>query len=151
LIEFDRREPVVLAPGTVCPFNSQNTLFFQQVFPLLYLPATVTFRFTDILRSLVAQPILWTAGLRLGFTNATVRQDRNEHDYVDDFESEVPMYLRGEEATEVAREAVAADETVGGNLRRVYEALVDASVVRETELDVLDAWLGDLETLSRPS
>ena len=40
----------------------------------MYLPTFVTFRFTDILRSYVAQPIMWNAGYRLGFTNATVTQ-----------------------------------------------------------------------------
>ena len=46
------------------------------VFPYC-IPAFVTFRFTDILRGYVAQPILQAAGYRLGFTEATVYQDRN--------------------------------------------------------------------------
>ncbi|MEJ7663681.1 MAG: hypothetical protein WKG07_31160 [Hymenobacter sp.] len=84
-IFFDKRAPIVLPEGTLCPFNSQNTMIRRELFPLLYLPAYVTFRFTDILRGLVAQPIMWAHGYRLGFTEATVIQVRNPHDYVKDF------------------------------------------------------------------
>ena len=46
---FDRAaEPVVLASDTWTPFNSQNTLFYREAFPLLYLPCHVSFRMTDI-------------------------------------------------------------------------------------------------------
>ena len=59
---------MVLGTGTMSPFNTQNTLIRKELFALLYLPTYVTFRFTDILRGLVAQPIMWAAGYALGFT-----------------------------------------------------------------------------------
>jgi hypothetical protein len=144
---FEDDEPIVLDEGTICPFNSQNTLFFAEAFPLLYLPTTVTFRFTDILRSLVAQPILWAAGLRLGFLGATVRQERNDHDSLHDFASEVPVYLHSQAAVAVVREAVSPARTIEVNLRAAYGALADASIVEHRELDALDAWIADLESL----
>lgn len=150
-IVFSQHSPLVLVPGTVCPFNSQNTLFFEDAFPLLYLPTTVTFRFTDILRSLVAQPILWADDLRIGFTKATVRQDRNDHDYLSDFESEIPMYLHSEKVAALARASVVRGETMNANLMRVYGALAEAGIVHEDELGVLTAWLADLKLLSHPS
>lgn len=99
---FDKRAPVVLGQGTLCPYNSQNTAIIQELFPLLYLPFTTSFRFTDILRGWVAQPIMWQHGYKLGFTQATVYQERNPHDYLADFESEVPMYLQQGRAIELA-------------------------------------------------
>ncbi len=66
---FDRRPPVVLPPGTFSPFNSQNTAFKRELLALMYLPAMVNFRVTDILRGYVAQPILWAADYRLGFSD----------------------------------------------------------------------------------
>lgn len=72
----ERSEPVVLSAGTVSPFNSQNTMFAKNLFPLMYLPCLVTFRFTDILRGLIAQPIMWLDHYNLGFTNATVIQKK---------------------------------------------------------------------------
>jgi len=88
---FNDNPPVVLGNNTLCPFNSQNTAIRKELFPLLYLPTYVTFRFTDILRGLVAQPIMWLYDFQLGFTNATVVQKRNAHDFMKDFESEIPM------------------------------------------------------------
>jgi hypothetical protein len=92
-IEFIKRSPIVLARGTYCPFNSQNTLWQRDMLPYAYLPATVTFRFTDILRGYIAQRCLWEHNNMLGFTQATVYQERNEHDLMKDFRSEIPCYV----------------------------------------------------------
>jgi hypothetical protein len=46
------------------------------------MPAYVTFRFTDILRASSLSRFLWQAGYHLGFTSATVIQERNPHDYL---------------------------------------------------------------------
>ena len=32
------------------PFNSQNTIWFKEIFPLLYLPVSCSMRATDIIR-----------------------------------------------------------------------------------------------------
>jgi hypothetical protein len=141
---FDERDPLVLAEGTVCPFNSQNTLFRSELFPLLYLPATVTFRFTDILRGLIAQPILWRSGFQLGFGPATVEQERNDHDYLRDFESEVPMYLHTEQTVELASAAAIEGASPSENLLRVYAALLEHEIVDEKELRLLQAWARDV-------
>ncbi|MGB5983767.1 MAG: STELLO glycosyltransferase family protein, partial [Desulfobacterales bacterium] len=144
---FKPAEPVVLPPGTHSPFNSQNTLFRKALFPLLYLPALVTFRFTDILRGWVAQPIMWRAGFQLGFTRATVFQERNPHDDLQDFESEIPGYLNAQRVMEIAQEAVGSDVSVSDNLARVYGALARVEIVSDDELRLLDAWLVDCQKL----
>ena len=43
---------------SLSPFNSQNTVWFKKVFPLLYLPVTCTMRSTDIIRSLITLQIM---------------------------------------------------------------------------------------------
>jgi hypothetical protein len=149
-VNFRENDPVTLAAGLVCPFNSQNTAFRKEVFPLLYLPAFVTFRFTDILRSLVAQPILWAAGFRVGFTGPNVYQQRNPHDLLQDFESEVPMYLEGERVVSMACDAVQPAASVQENLRAVYATLAEAGVVSADELLLLDLWLADIESVLVP-
>lgn len=141
---FAERGPLVLGRGTWCPFNSQNTLFVRELFPLLYLPAFVTFRFTDILRGLIAQPIAWAAGYHLGFTSATVVQERNAHDYLKDFESEIPCYLLVQKVADIVSAVVRDSASITDNLSNSYEALHAAGVVQEEELRVLSAWLEDL-------
>ena len=137
---FQKKQPVVLAQGTVSPFNSQNTAFRQELFPLLFLPSFVTFRFTDILRGIIAQPILWQEGFLLGFTEATVIQKRNVHDYFKDFQSEVPMYLHTETALDLVVAAMKPG-TVKDNLWQAYEALLLHGIVEKREMEVLSQWL----------
>ena len=145
---FDKRAPIVLAEGTLCPFNSQNTATRRELFPLLYLPAFVTFRFTDILRGLVAQPIMWAHGYRLGFTAATVRQVRNPHEYMRDFEAEIPAYLHPNRVLAAVTRAIDQASSVGENLRRAYAELAREAIVTPQELELLDLWLADIDTLS---
>lgn len=144
-IYFKERNPLVLSPGAICPFNSQNTAFRKEVFPLLYLPAFVNFRFTDILRGLIAQPILWKFGYRLGFGSATVRQERNLHDFMEDLIDEIPMYIHCEGIVDEVDEAISDCETIADSLVVAYESLYDQGIVEVRELELLSLWLEDLK------
>jgi hypothetical protein len=144
---FEKNGSVVLANGTLCPFNSQNTAFAKATFPLLYLPVTVTFRFTDILRGLVAQPILWAHGLHLGFCEATVSQERNPHDYMQDFLQEIPMYTHSQRVVDIALARVSNTRSLTENLIHVYSGLCQEGIVQQEEMSALKAWVEDLENL----
>jgi hypothetical protein len=87
---FGSRRRVVLTGGSWCPFNSQNTTWWSDAFPLLYLPARCTFRMTDIWRSFIAQRIAWTNNWGILFHEPTVSQERNEHNLMRDFKDEMP-------------------------------------------------------------
>jgi hypothetical protein len=141
---FQANGPVVLRQGTLCPFNSQNTAFRKELFPLLYLPAYVTFRFTDILRGLLAQPIMWQEGYYLGFTSSSVIQERNPHDYMKDFADEIPCYLYPEKIIGIVSGAIRAGASLADNLFNSYEALHRESIVPKEELELLTLWLQDI-------
>jgi len=145
---FDEREPIVLGKGTVSPFNTQNTLIRKDLFTLMYLPTYVTFRFTDILRGLVAQPIMWLYNYQLGFTNATVIQKRNPHNYMEDFDSEIPMYRQCEKVIEKVSIAVSAFKSIETNLYAAYEALLNENIVCEKEMLTLESWLKDMQVIN---
>lgn len=140
-VYFQKRGNLVLSAGTICPFNSQNTFFRPEAFPLLYLPVHVTFRFTDILRGLVAQPILWAAGRSLCFGHATVIQKRNPHDYLVDFESEIPCYLYPKRIVEAVQTAISGSNSVCENLLLAYEQLVRIRIVAKEEIPLVSAWV----------
>lgn len=146
---FKGKDTLVLGKGTICPFNSQNTFFKKEMFPLLYIPAFVNFRFTDILRGLVAQPIMWVAGYRLGFGLATVVQERNPHDFMKDFESEIPMYLNTEEVVDTTLQSInqSKNNNIIGNISLVYKNLKNKGIVEERENELLDAWCRDLKKM----
>ena len=145
--EFQTREPVLLAEGTWSPFNSQNTLFRKELFPLLYLPVTVSFRFTDILRSLVAQPIMWETGYELGISNASVYQARNPHDYMADLASEIPMYVASDTLIDTLTDAQKSAGSVLERLWRAWESLIKTKTIDQSELTAVSAWISDCEAL----
>lgn len=145
---FREGERMVLARGTLCPCNSQATAFRKSCFPLLFLPSGVTSRVTDILRGLVAQPVLWAAGLHLGFTSASVVQDRNPHDLLRDLEDEIPLYRHTKTIVEVVARAVRAGASMEHNLASAYQALAGAGLVDSDEPSRVDAWLEDLAAVS---
>lgn len=142
--KFNNRPPIVCKNGTISPFNTQNTMIRKELFPLLYLPTTVTFRYTDILRGLVAQPIMWLYGYELGFTSATVFQKRNPHDYFKDFLSEIPMYETTEKVIDLVSDSIEGSKSIFDNLYSAYNSLCQNNIVKPEELDVLEAWLTDL-------
>ncbi len=141
----DRR--IALANGSWCPFNSQNTTWWPEVFELLYLPAYCSFRMTDIWRSLVAQKIAWLNGWAVLFHEPNMRQERNEHNLLRDFEDEIPGYLHNAEICEAlgTLRLKPGSENIGENLKVYYEKLVNMKLVGAEELDLLNAWLGDIK------
>lgn len=151
-ITFAKRAPVALIGGSWCPFNSQNTTWWQVAFPLLYLPFYCSFRMTDIWRSFVALRIAAENEWGVLFHNATVFQERNEHDLMRDFEQEIPGYLHNDEikARFQALSLSPGIENIPGSMRRCYSELIHMGLVQEPELALLEAWLQDIEHLSRP-
>lgn len=143
-IRWRKRAPVVLDRGTYCPINSQNTVWAREAFPYLYLPTTVTFRFTDILRGYVSQPGVWSRGGAIAFTSPSVRQDRNTHNLKADFEDEIPCYTQVERLISVLNSADFSG-TPGKDLSRVYDALHASGIVAVSELDAVMAWVRDMQ------
>lgn len=141
-VTFERKDGVWLRPHCYCPFNSQNTFWQSRFFPLLYLPATTSFRFTDILRGYIAQRLLWEEGHHLGFMEATVFQERNAHDYMKDFADEIDVYLQTEQVVQILEE-LPLSGGLPDKLRQIYRALQAASVVEAEELELVDLWLDD--------
>lgn len=145
-VRFDRDVAVVLPPGTHCPFNSQNTVWFPDAWPLLYLPSHVSFRMTDIWRSFVAGRCLAAAGRHLAFLGPTVFQERNAHDLLRDFAGEVDGYLHNDRIVRALAELSLDGADPAADLRRCYECLVELEVVPAAELALVDAWLADVAT-----
>ena len=140
----DRR--VALGAGAWCPFNSQNTTWFPESYPLLYLRAYCSFRMTDIWRSLVAQRIAWANDWTILFHEPTVWQERNEHSLMRDFIDEIPGYV---ENARIAKELDALPIQGGvaeipNNLRLCYDRLVELRLLDARELPLVEAWLRDL-------
>jgi hypothetical protein len=145
----DRR--IALTNESWCPFNSQNTIWWAEAFGLLYLPSYSSFRMTDIWRSFIAQRIAWVNEWGVLFGEPTMRQERNVHDLIRDFEDEVPGYLHNSRLCKELEALVLPGGAgkINANLRLCYEKLVGMSLVDSKELDLVDAWVEDLSQIRK--
>lgn len=149
-VKFERKKYSYILPvDTYCPFNSQNTLWKQDVFVLMYLPVTVSFRFTDILRSYIAKRCLDHVGLSLAFANATVYQERNEHNLFKDFTDEIECYLNTPKVVDCLSSIIFQEEdTLAQCLFESYVSLNKKGLVSDNELVHVKNWLTDFEFVS---
>lgn len=150
-LSFEKRDrSVAIDEGVWSPFNSQNTTWWKDAFPLLYLPSYCSFRMTDIWRSFVAQRIAWVNNWHILFHNPTVWQERNDHDLMKDFTDEIPGYLNNEKICLALGELSLRPgvENLCDNLLTCYEKLIKMNVVGEKELLLIDAWKKDLSSIS---
>lgn len=145
-VKFNPGKRVALAAGVWCPFNSQNTTWWRDAFPLLYLPFNCSWRVCDIWRSLIAQRIGWECGWSLSFHSPSVYQDRNEHDLLRDFAEEVPGYLNNN----IIANKLLDLPLLGGkgnildNMSRCYEMLIAEGLVGSDERMTFGAWTDDI-------
>jgi hypothetical protein len=127
---------IILDKYSICPFNTQNTFWKDpSMFYAMYLPVTVTFRYTDILRGFVALYQLWKNNKTIKFTAPTAIQERNEHDLNKDYESEIPMYKTASMVIELL------NNNKDASIKDVYSIFVKNNIVAKNELEVLDEWL----------
>lgn len=150
-VTFRRGRKAALGEGSWAPFNSQNTTWWPEAYPLMYLPSCCTFRATDIWRGLVAQRVAWAHGWCVLHDEASVWQDRNEHSLMRDFEQEVPVYVHTR-AIAQRLERLALSSAVGDcgrNLAACYEELVRGGYVGADELRLVEAWLADIDEVRR--
>jgi hypothetical protein len=141
-INFQENEPLILGEGSWCPFNSQNTVWKKEAFPLLYLPSYCSFRMTDIWRSLIAQRIAWTCGWNILFHSADVWQERNEHKLLKDFEDEIPGYLNNSKICRMLEnlDLKSGVRNICENLFRCYAIMVQNGWIESQEQNILESW-----------
>jgi hypothetical protein len=148
-IKFNKSNNIALIDNSICPFNSQNTTWFEEAFPLLYLPSYCSFRMTDIWRSFVAQRIAWTCGWPILFHQSTVWQERNEHNLMSDFRDEISGYNNNLQIMKSLSdlELKQGVENIPENMKLCYDALINLGLVGNQEAILLDGWLKDICSL----
>lgn len=148
-LNFKKGMNIALGDGAWSPFNSQNTYWYKEAFPLLYLPAYCSFRMTDIWRSYVAQRIAWSNGWSILFHEATVWQERNQHNLLKDFEDEIPGYLNNAKiCNELANLNIkGGKENMLDDLLTCYDMLTGKGFVGKEEDELVRAWCDDLSKI----
>jgi len=145
-VTFEKHVGISLGKNTWCPFNSQNTTWFQEAFPLMYLPSYCSFRMTDIWRSFIAQRIARTCGWSITFHNSTVLQKRNDHNFMDDFQDEISGYLNNGKIVKELNDLNLKNgvENIFDNLLKCYHLLVKMKLVDKAEIELVKLWINAL-------
>lgn len=146
-VTFADNQSYSLAPHTYAPINTQNTFWMKQAFMLLYLPVYSSFRSCDIHKGWIAQRLVWELGSSVLFLSPSVLQERNPHDYLKDFESEVPLFLHTNKFIEVL-ESIQLSGSIGEMLIQVYTQLVAEKLMDERELPIVRAWVAAVEDIN---
>jgi len=148
-INFEIKTKLALGKNAWSPFNSQNTYWFKEAFPLMYLPSYCSFRMTDIWRSYVAQRIAWECGWSVLYHESTVWQERNDHNLMKDFEDEISGYTNNLNICKELQnlELKKGKEYIFDNLITCYQKLIDINVIGKEEMRLLKDWVGDLKTM----
>ncbi len=147
MVEFRPEQPIYLPRGIFCSFNSQCTFWHADTFPLLYLPSSVSFRFTDILRSYIAQRLLWEQGMHVGFTAPMVVQYRNAHNLWKDFSQEIECYTGAHPVVNALR-ALQAGSDLLTELAHAYGVLAEMGRVTSAEMEACRAWTADIRAIA---
>ncbi len=117
-----------LAPGTWCPFNSQNTAFDIATLPAMYLVVMLDMvrgykigRLDDIWMSYFVRAIADQLGDAVLYGPPLVVQDRNPHNFVRDLSEELSGYILTEKLVEYLRAfKTGARDYLGAYLDLIY-------------------------------
>ena len=146
---FFKKDNIAISNKSICPFNSQNTVWHEIAFPLMYLPSYCTMRSTDIWRGFIAIRIIENYNWNLTFLKSTVLQKRNAHDLMDDFFQEIPVYKNTTELCNTLKnlELSKKYEDILINIYKCYDKLVDKKILSKKELPLLKKWLIDINKI----
>jgi hypothetical protein len=146
-IKFDKDKKIAIDKNCYSVFNTQSTLWNKELNCLLYIPISVDFRFSDILRGYIAQKIMWEFNYKLGFHSPNTYQIRNQHDYFTDFLGEISMYQNVPKVIEILNSVIIDGKTIENSLIKIYNLLYQNRIVKETELENLNNWIKDYNNL----
>ncbi len=142
------KEPMVLPQGVFCPYNAQATLHLYEAFWSMLLPKTVNGRVSDIWRSYISKYVMSSIpGTCIMFAPPAVRHDRNSHNYLRDFYSELPLYLLASQLVDRLSTHPPQSGPLQGVLLNTYVTLYEMGVLEEEDVQYIIAWINDLNNI----
>ena len=148
-VKFKNNLKIGISYNSITAFNSQNTTWFKEAFPLLYLPSTCTMRATDIWRSVIAQVILYNDRKDILFHSPNVFQKRNPHILMKDFKDEIPVYLDIESIYYSLKKInlKKGHQNYLSNLVKCYKQLCEEGFFEKKEMTLVNLWKKDIQKL----
>lgn len=141
-VVWDKNRRVLIDNNNVCVFNSQNTFWLNPaLFMSMLLPCSVSFRYCDILRGIIANIVLRKTNNYMMYSSPNVVQYRNEHNLINDFKSEYEMYIHNEDILSYIDNGTENVTCPKQLLRIIYGNLLEHGVITQKDMDVLDKWM----------
>ena len=136
---------VLVPTHAYAPYNAQATIHTRNAMWATLLPGTVPGRVSDIWRSYFAQCIFADAGLRLVFAPPKIVQERNEHDYMGDFNAEQDLYEKSGKLIDFLSEWDSDEDTVPGRMEHLWIDMYELGYIEVEDVYAVQAWLGALD------
>lgn len=145
--------PIAAPDNLYAPYNAQATLHLYSSLWSLLLPITVHGRVSDIWRGYFMQKVCKAIGLKVLFAPPIVKQDRNDHSYLADFQSELPLYLRTPKLLDqlsafdfksTENEYPAAAKSLPGMIEHLWVEMYERGYIEMKDVRLVQAWLESL-------
>ena len=137
-------DALILDFGVMAPWNAQAVILEHSAFFTMLLPISVHGRVTDIWRSYMSNRLLRDAGKRVAFSKPWVDQYRNPHDYMADFNSELPLYQTSQELVKALIGWKSNATNVPGRLEDLAIFMYEYGFLEFSDIALYQAWIKDL-------
>jgi hypothetical protein len=136
-----------LDKGTMCPYNTQNTILDSFI-----LPANMMWpdcgRYSDIFASYVGQVIAWKYGFLVKHGNPLAHQERNEHNLLLDLEQEILGMKVQESFFRALRDIELTGQSPADDLQILVHGIVDRiPQIPRTLKRYVDTWTSDIKKI----
>ena len=141
-ITWKKNKKIIISNDNVCVFNTQNTFWLNyNMFIGMILPCSVSFRYCDILKSIIANIMLKQNNLNMAYSSPNVKQIRNEHNLINDFKSEYEMYITNENILDYISNGVNECSNNKELITKIYNNLLVNNIITELDMKILSEWL----------
>jgi hypothetical protein len=141
-VTWEKNKKIIISNKNMCVFNTQNTFWIDSsLFIGLLLPCSVTFRYCDILKGIIANMLLRVYNKNMAYTSPNVTQLRNEHNLMSDFKSEYSMYIANENIIPIIQNSFENFKNKKEFLFNIYKNLFDNNIITQLDLDICQEWL----------
>ncbi len=147
---------VVLEKGTMCPYDTQNTIIVRELIPanMLWSYSVIEEngkgwrRFDDIIAGYIGQVIAWKYGYRVRFGRPFCYQQRNPHDTLQDLLVEIDGMQYQKQMLDLISNIELTGNSVAEDLRIFVYAMLEAIPTLPKSLKVyVDTWIDDLHSI----
>jgi hypothetical protein len=146
-ISFMHKPAISLEKGTLCPYNSQGTIYYYDAFWGLAIPITTSFRVCDIWRGYWVQRILWEIDACICFLSPAIVQERNAHNYLKDFMDELDLYTQSGNLVRFLNKWYSSSFDLITKIMDLTRDMISQNYFKEKEEPFMQAWLEDLQNI----